>query len=288
VSCRTRVQPASTSTPAVARARSKDPFGTSEISGVRRSRRPDRASHHVLVTGVLLEISQRFWTRSGRRAPNVDDRTVPVRRSAGRRYAPQSARNQSRSRRDTRRVESKQHHDQNDRLADDHRRRELAVVEEVLFERSACVHKRAASEQCGRRNLFAARTRAQTREGARRRWGLYGGGGRRGLLDGAVSGGGGGSAFVPADLGTMRLASLTTAPTYRSRRFPGSWHGRSNVPDTCDHHSFRAQAVSGVQAGSTEADRLTDPPQRPSMADPSRSEAAEEVVCVISTCDQDR
>lgn len=42
--------------------------------------------------------------------------------------------------------------------------------------------------------------------------GLYGGGGGGGVLDGAVGGGGGGSSLVPSDLGTMSLASLTTAP----------------------------------------------------------------------------
>ena len=53
---------------------------------------------------------------------------------------------------------------------------------------------------------------AQTREGAGGGGGLYGGGGGGGVSDGAVGGGGGGSSLEPADLGTLGLASLTTAP----------------------------------------------------------------------------
>jgi hypothetical protein len=52
---------------------------------------------------------------------------------------------------------------------------------------------------------------AQAREGPGGGGGLYGGGGSGGALD-AVGGGGGGSSLVPSDLGTMSLASLTTAP----------------------------------------------------------------------------
>jgi hypothetical protein len=55
-------------------------------------------------------------------------------------------------------------------------------------------------------------TGAQAREGAGGGGGLYGGGGGGGVSDGAVGGGGGGSSLVPSDLGTMSLASLTTAP----------------------------------------------------------------------------
>jgi Glycine rich protein/Bacterial Ig domain len=54
---------------------------------------------------------------------------------------------------------------------------------------------------------------AGAREGAGGGGGLYGGGGGGGVSsDGVVGGGGGGSSLVPADLGTLRLASLTTAP----------------------------------------------------------------------------
>ncbi len=53
---------------------------------------------------------------------------------------------------------------------------------------------------------------AQTREGAGGGGGLYGGGGGAGVLDGSVGGGGGGSSLVPSELGSMSLASLTTAP----------------------------------------------------------------------------
>jgi Glycine rich protein/Bacterial Ig domain len=52
---------------------------------------------------------------------------------------------------------------------------------------------------------------AQAREGPGGGGGLYGGGGSGGALD-AVGGGGGGSSLVPSNLGTMSLASLTTAP----------------------------------------------------------------------------
>jgi hypothetical protein len=53
---------------------------------------------------------------------------------------------------------------------------------------------------------------AQAREGAGGGGGLYGGGGGGGVLDGAVGGGGGGSSLVPSDMGTISLASFTTAP----------------------------------------------------------------------------
>ena len=53
---------------------------------------------------------------------------------------------------------------------------------------------------------------AQTREGAGGGGGLYGGGGGGGVQGGGVGGGGGGSSLVPPDLGTLRLAGLTTAP----------------------------------------------------------------------------
>jgi hypothetical protein len=57
---------------------------------------------------------------------------------------------------------------------------------------------------------------AQAREGAGGGGGLYGGGGGGGgggAQGGGVGGGGGGSSLVPADLGRLSLARLTTAPT---------------------------------------------------------------------------
>ena len=67
-------------------------------------------------------------------------------------------------------------------------------------------------------NGGASGTGAQQREGAGGGGGLYGGGGGGGVeggdavSGGEVGGGGGGSSLVPSDMGSLRLASFTTAP----------------------------------------------------------------------------
>lgn len=87
---------------------------------------------------------------------------------------------------------------------------------------------------------------AQAREGAGGGGGLYGGGGGGGVSsDGAVGGGGGGSSLVPADLGTLSLASLTKAPIVEIAPVP---------PPTCQDvtSSTPVGGAVGVQLACTE------------------------------------
>ncbi len=89
---------------------------------------------------------------------------------------------------------------------------------------------------------------ADQREGGAGGGGLYGGGGGGGAAAGLIGGGGGGSSEVPSQLGAIRLANLTTAPTVDITPVP---------PPTCQDVILSTpfgQAV-GVQLTCTELAR---------------------------------